>query len=655
MNHCLRSPQSVLKVFLKNRILHSLAQDFVWPSDQEQCVRACQELTPVAGWRCSRVVRLSFRTRMNVLVAILLLFKPAMGAEMGPVVSSEKKLIALASNNHAVSPAYLRTHVHEMEKQLPLDGLVICVYHDRWAAEAGPKKRAEGSSLKTGQEVMFFGGRRFTRNDFRQDVNDLKATAFRKFSDNFILLTTTERGAYWTERVEHGNLDWFDADWSRIAENGAVAAWVAREAGFKGIFIDAEHYAQSVGAWGRPFDYRARPDVDKRTLNTVSKQVRIRGREWMQAVTRVYPEITIILYPNSGWKNTLDYELLAPFVDGLLEGLGPQATLVDAGTGYDLQTYQQFLKMRRQAEQKGLKRTRVTGLYHKMQYGIGLWLDYESRFDGPFAGWQTDPENYKKNFRPPAELGNTLHNALTVTDRYVWLFVWHGESWWAPGTSQKKHCPLCPHDKGLLPGAYRGAITNCRMPHPLDWMPAWQEKVLTPAELVRMGKGKNILSNESLEIWTQPDAPPQGWRLGGQGPVVARHSDRLKHGKYSVRLSTLLRRGHVVLDQPLPAENYVGKTLVLGAWIYSDKELGHVQILDFVGDDHKVSSACVEYSGKGDGWRFLTTTKTIRDDADRIVFRLGVQSVKGQAAYFDGAMAVMIDGQAGVDPQEDRK
>ena len=562
---------------------------------------------------------------------------------MGSVVSSEKKLIALAANSHAASPAYLREHVNEMEKQLPLDGLIICVYHDTWAAEAGPKKKAEGSGLKSGQEVMFFGGRRFTRNDFKQDVNDLKAAEFRKFTDNFILLTTTERGAYWTGRVEHSNLDWFDAGWSRIAENGAVAAWIAREAGFKGIFLDVEQYTQSVGAWGRPFDYRTRPDIDKRTLNRVSKQVRIRGREWMQAVNRVYPDITIILYPNSGWKNTLEYELLSPFVDGLLEGLGPRATLIDAGAGYDLQTYQQFLKVRGQAEEKGLKRTRVTGLYQKMQYGIGLWLDYESRFDGPFAGWLTNPENYNENFRPPKELGNTLHNALTVTDRYVWLFVWHGESWWAPGTPQRKLCPLCPHLKGFLPRAYRDAITNCRVPHPLDWVPRWQEKILTPAELARMGK--NILKNENLEIWPQQDAPPKGWHLGGQGPAGTRNSERVKTGKYSIQLSTVLPRGHVVLDQSLPASPYVGKTLILGAWVNSDNGLGHTQILDFVGDDHKVSLPYVEYSGNGDGWRFLTTTKTIRDDADRIVFRLGVQSVKGHATYFDGAMAVMIDDQ----------
>ena len=222
---------------------HSVAQHFVWPLRRGNGVRAYQAGTPALGNLLSLVVSQSYRTGISLLAATLILCQSASGSELGAAVSSDKKLIALATNNHAVSPAYLRQHVKEMEKQFPLDGLVICVYYDTWAAEAGPRKQAERSRLKTGQEVMFFGGRQFTRDDFQQELNDLKATEFKKFTDNFILLTTTERGAHWTGKVEHGNLDGFDPGWKRIAENGEVAAWIAREAGFKGIFLDAEQYA----------------------------------------------------------------------------------------------------------------------------------------------------------------------------------------------------------------------------------------------------------------------------------------------------------------------------------------------------------------------------------------------------------------------------
>ena len=578
---------------------------------------------------------------ISAALALLCLASHAAAADLGPALTSEKKLIAFAASLHAASPAYLRQHGTDMERRLPLDGLIICVYHDNWEAEASAKKKALGSGLKTGQEGMFFGGRPFTRDDFSQDVRDLKATSFEKFTDNFILLTTSEQGSLWTENEAHRNLDWFDPNWSTIAENGAVAAWVAKEAGFKGLFIDAEQYAGSRGLWRRPFDYRARADMNERTLTEVSLQVRQRGREWMQAVTAVYPEITIILYPNTGWKSSLEYELLGPFSDGLLEGLGPKATLVDSGVGYHLQTHQQFIDLRTKTQKQGLEKTQVPHLYKQVEQGFGLWLDYESRIGGPFAGWNTNPKNYHKNYRPPEELGNTLHNALSVSDRYVWLFVWHGAAWWAPGTRDVKSCPLCPHPQGVFEQAYADAIANRRQPHPFDWTPARVEKILTPEDLVDLGK--NILDNADLETWSVPNQSPSGWVLGGQGPAVARDDKNTKTGgTYSATLSTLLARGHVFLDQRVAAAPYAGRTITLGAWVKDEYGNGHVQILDFVADNHESSSVTSEWTDDT-GWRFLTATKTIRPAAQRIVFRLGVGAVKGIPVTFDGSTAVVVE------------
>jgi len=71
----------------------------------------------------------------------------------------------------------------------------LCPRNDLFAVEAGARKKARGSGLKTGQECMFFGGRPFTCDDFGQDLRDLKATSFEKFTNNFILLTTSEQGS----------------------------------------------------------------------------------------------------------------------------------------------------------------------------------------------------------------------------------------------------------------------------------------------------------------------------------------------------------------------------------------------------------------------------------------------------------------------------
>ena len=143
-------------------------------------------------------------------VAIVVSLTGQARGEKGGPIPSKKKLIGFAVN--AVEPAYLKQHAGEMERVLPLDGLVISVYPDDW----GDKR--------TGQEGMFFGGRRLTREDFNHTVADLKASKFKRFTDNFIQVETAARGSAITGKVEDGNLDWFDPNWHVIAENGAVAA-----------------------------------------------------------------------------------------------------------------------------------------------------------------------------------------------------------------------------------------------------------------------------------------------------------------------------------------------------------------------------------------------------------------------------------------------
>ncbi len=206
----------------------------------------------------------------------------------GPPVAKHKKIIGFAVNS--VEPSYLRQHVADMET-LPLDGLNISVYPDDW----GP--------TRSGQEGLFFGGRPFARDDFRKALRDLQNTRFKRFTDNFIQVETCARGSAVTGNTDEGNLDWFDPQWSVIARNGAVAARLARDAGFKGLFLDVEHYEGSLGPWAGAdiFDYAASPSRAQHTLLETAKQVETRGAEWMHAVQQAYPTITIIIIPNTGW------------------------------------------------------------------------------------------------------------------------------------------------------------------------------------------------------------------------------------------------------------------------------------------------------------------------------------------------------------------
>ena len=95
-------------------------------------------------------------------------------------------------------------------------------------------------------------------------------------------------------------VDWFDdAAWACVANNFGVAAEVARQSRCKGFMFDTEQYEGAT-----VFDYRQQKDKDKKTFAEYQARIRQRGREWVQAVNKHYPHITILLQGSllDGWK-----------------------------------------------------------------------------------------------------------------------------------------------------------------------------------------------------------------------------------------------------------------------------------------------------------------------------------------------------------------
>src|SRR5206468_4664268 len=88
-----------------------------------------------------------------------------------------------------------------------------------------------------------WGSRAFTEEELQPALNDLKATKFKRLTDNFLRFNTTP-----------AKLDWFD-DYSAVLNNARLAAWVMREGKCKGILFDIEQYE------GQLFDYRKQRDA----------------------------------------------------------------------------------------------------------------------------------------------------------------------------------------------------------------------------------------------------------------------------------------------------------------------------------------------------------------------------------------------------------
>jgi hypothetical protein len=273
------------------------------------------------------------------------------------------------------------------------------------------------------------------------------------------------------------NPDWFkDDEWARVIENAKVVSYIAKVCKFKGIMLDWEQYVGVPGSWARPFGYSNYSNYVREHGGTAKSfiecraKIRERGREFMQAVTNVYPDITIILIPCGGYLgggqegDRDDVALIAGFIDGMVEGAGPRTTLIDGYEGsYHYLKYGTFLRARHGAEWLNLKATQIPVLYaERMKYGNAVWVDRQEDFYGdshilptPYGG---------KDSRTREEIEHALYYGLTVSDKYVWLFSWPGEPLWNPSLRGK-------YGHADLPREYLNALKNCRKPHDLNWTP----------------------------------------------------------------------------------------------------------------------------------------------------------------------------------------
>ena len=539
--------------------------------------------------------------------ALLLVAAGAVRAELGPPVPPHKKLIGWACDR--INTDELRRRVAELEQHSPFDGIVITVRPD---AERDAEGRYSG----------WFGGKRHSRADFKQALSELKATNCKRFTDNFIDFETTVRHQ---PAPQEANLDWFDPNWSVIANNGAVAAHIAREGRLKGLFIDIEPYPGGLGPWQSPFDYKnyamltGAAGKTPRSFEACVAQVRKRGREFMQAVTAVYPGITIVMITDTGWGSG---PLVAAFVEGMLEVRG-QATLVDgAEQAYRMNTYEELSGLVRRAQS-----IQAGELYQDMEYGLGIWWDTRTGEDMRAF----NSKHMDKNLRSPDQLEHTLYNALTAADRYAWVYsfgAYPGSVWWHSSYGE------APDWSVPIPEAYLDAFRNCRKPHDLAWVPGGKNPrinfdgvVLIVGDKITGGE-RSLLTNGDFKLWPNgPDQAPKGWSLiksglqSGKSARVKRDETAAKSGRYSPQLgmATLGDTGHISLDQAVPAKDIAGKTVTFGAWIKTnDPDIGNLEI---VGVYHGTTSTVSPPDDRG--WRFHTMTATIpADTTDAVVVRL---------------------------------
>ena len=241
-------------------------------------------------------------------------------------------------------------------------------------------------------------------------------TAHRSMKESFI---GTFRAPY-GKRIEWND----DAGWANVASNMAIAAWFAREGGFRGISMDPEDYHGTAQFTRRNDD----PPYDE-----LVAMARRRGREVFSGVFREYPEIRILsfwfLSMNHGAFGSDDPardareggNLWPAFVDGILDVMPPDARIIDGCEhSYRYESSRgDFLRagnaMRRRLPALLSPENRAK---YAAQVGVsfGLYLDMYTNPED--ASWYFGPVDGSR----VRHLEHNLFQASEVADDYIWFW-----------------------------------------------------------------------------------------------------------------------------------------------------------------------------------------------------------------------------------------
>ena len=393
------------------------------------------------------------------LAGILLTGAALCSDEHNPTLEG-KKLIKMFGLDKPTT-AYLKENIEQIEA-IGLDGVCVVVMPNEGTHEINP--RHDGNYL-------WFTSNSLKREEFSDAVRDLNETNFRKLDYNIMQYAT--RGSK--------NPAWFDdAAWEILYENTRIAGWIVSQTPLVGITYDPEFSGGGIWNYHR---IATREGEQGEAYDAYYEKARQRGREWAAALTETAPDIVVALAFGSMWAEgkvetddtnprTLlreqSYALWPPFIDGMLEGLGPEAQIFDGlEHTYPVMIYDTFMAFRRLAQEQNEKLSSVPDLMRKrMQYANAVWPGFRSD-----RGGMWDPDRPEQNHFSPERLEHALHNGMMASDKFTWM--WSGRDLWWPMSSPPRSVGEA-HNWGVLTlytEPYHAAIRNARRPKDLAWLP----------------------------------------------------------------------------------------------------------------------------------------------------------------------------------------
>lgn len=401
-------------------------------------------------------------------------------------VGADKKIVNACGSSPTI--AWVRDHVDQLELA-PFNGTTLKLTYE-FANQFWSRNKVEARLVD-------------------QAIADLKATRFRKFTDNFLWCNTVPGGSVGSLDY-HG--DWYDDGWwDAIRHNARMVARICKQGGLKGIFFDTEHYH------GRCFDYQKQPQKDEKTYEQFAAQARRRGREFITAINQEHPKIAILFLMASSftaddmWHDPslrleqTEFGLMPPFVDGMIESSTPQTRFIDGfERAYNFTEYAQFVQARNVITKEASALSEFPERYrNRIETAFGVAVAWHS----------------------PRQAEDALHYGLHVADEYVWLWSHSRNYNWQEGWADRERI---------------AAVVNARLPRDTaertsadDLPDRWQVRNPAFHAAAMISKGYEELEFERVG-YVEADEDPRS----GSGDFT--------HGAVSIALDYNLRS--IVLD-----------------------------------------------------------------------------------------------------------
>ncbi|MEE3370021.1 MAG: hypothetical protein VX346_11810 [Planctomycetota bacterium] len=328
------------------------------------------------------------------------------------LAAPRKKLIGWGSD--VAYPSKVQNNIRKIE-ELPLDGIVLSNF------------RGE----KEGKEFSFdwecFGREKFERKHLDSMIRLLGNIKFRRFTDNFLRFN-----------LQPGDVDWFE-DFSPPLHNALMWAAVAKEVGAKGWKFDLEDYQDKI------FVYDRQKYANSKSFAEYAAQVRLRGRQMMEAIQEGFPDIVLLLSLAHSYVNRTpqanqklaklsSYGLLPAFVNGLLDAAGPGVRMIDGQEqAYGYLMPEEYFRGYHDIRQRALElvpRDLWAKYRDKMEVGVAIFANLQ------LAVHRTTTRYWVPHYLKPDQrlrlFEQNIYHALQTTDEYAWMYSEH-MGWWESG------------------------------------------------------------------------------------------------------------------------------------------------------------------------------------------------------------------------------